>query len=142
MDKLKHPKYQEHFNKIDFVENLDFQEVIQKYDSPTTFFYMDPPYWKTENYYSNHDFDSEDHERLAITLKNIKGRFALSYYEFKELYEWFPEETIGVGVNGQLLMFQPTQYKWARKTFKKTAAAKKDGTQNEGIELLIMNYEK
>ena len=30
MDKLKHPKYREHFEKITFVENLDFQEVIEK----------------------------------------------------------------------------------------------------------------
>ena len=27
MDKLKNPKYREHFDKITFVENLDFQEV-------------------------------------------------------------------------------------------------------------------
>ena len=33
-----------------------------------------------------------------------------------------------------------TQYKWEQKNFKKSAAAKKDGTQNEGTELLIMNY--
>jgi len=37
-------------------------------------------------------------------------------------------------------MFEPTGFKWAKETFKKAAAAKKDGTQNEGIELLIMNY--
>ena len=46
----------------------------------------------------------------------------------------------GVDKKGQMFMFQPTIYKWARQTFKKAAAAKKDGTQNEGIELLIMNY--
>ena len=37
-------------------------------------------------------------------------------------------------------MFHTSEYKWERQTFKKAAAAKKDGTQNEGIELLIMNY--
>ena len=57
MDKLKHPKYREHFDKLTFVENMDFKDVVEKYDSPTTYFYMDPPYWKTENYYSNHDFE-------------------------------------------------------------------------------------
>ena len=46
MDKLKKPKYREHFDKITFVENLDFQEVLTKYDSPTTYFYMDPPIGK------------------------------------------------------------------------------------------------
>jgi site-specific DNA-adenine methylase len=68
MDKLKKPSFREHFEKITFVENMDFQEVITKYDSPTTYFYMDPPYWKTENYYSNHDFDRNDHERFRVSF--------------------------------------------------------------------------
>lgn len=124
MDKLKNQKYRDHFDKITFVENMDFQDVITKYDSPTTYFYTDPPYWKTENYYSNHDFDRVDHERLADCLKNIQGRFSLSYYDFKILSEWFPK----------------LKYRWEDKNFKKSAAAKKDGTQNEGTEILIMNY--
>jgi DNA adenine methylase len=124
MDKLKNKKYREHFDKITFVENMDFQEVIEKYDSPTSYFYTDPPYWKTENYYSNHDFDRTDHERLADCLKGIQGRFSLSYYDFKILSEWFPK----------------LRYRWEEKNFKKSAAAKKDGTQNEGTEILIMNY--
>ena len=124
MDKLKHPKYREHFDKITFVENMDFQDVVEKYDSPTTYFYMDPPYWKTENYYSNHDFDVNDHIRLADCIKNIEGKFSLSYYDFPKLVEWFPKD----------------QYKWNQKDFAKAAAAKKDGKQNMGTELLIMNY--
>lgn len=124
MDKLKNEKYREHFDKITFVENKDFQEIVEKYDSPTTYFYMDPPYWKTETYYSNHDFDSGDHKRLAESIKGIKGKFGLSYYEFPQLLEWFPKES----------------YRWESKNFKKAAAAKKDVAQNEGTELLIMNY--
>ena len=124
MDKLKHPKYREHFDKITFVENQDFCDVVKQYDSPTTYFYLDPPYWKTENYYSNHDFDREDHERLYNCVKEMKGKFSLSYYDFPLLHEWFPEDV----------------YRWERKDFKKAAAAKKDGTQNIGTELLIMNY--
>lgn len=140
MDKLKHPEYRKHFDKITFVENLDFQAVVEKYDSPKTYFYMDPPYWKTENYYSNHDFDRNDHERLATTLQNIQGKFSLSYYEFPQLQEWFPQYETSVGKGGQLIMFGQEFYHWKRETFKKAAAAKKDGTQNEGVELLIMNY--
>ena len=124
MDKLKHPKYREHLDKITFVENMDFQEVVEKYDSPTTYFYMDPPYYKTENYYSNHIFTIDTHQRLATCLQNMKGKFGLSYYDFPQLSVWFPRET----------------YVWKEKVYKKAAAAKKDGTQNEGIELLIMNY--
>ena len=124
MDKLKHPKYREHFDKITFVENMDFAEVIKKYDSKTTYFYLDPPYFRTENYYSNHDFNRDDHERLANVLDMVRGNFSLSYYDFPGLDAWFPKDL----------------YIWEQKNFKKAAAAKKDGTQNEGTELLIMNY--
>lgn len=139
MDKLKHPEYRKHFDKITFVESMDFEEVVKKYDSPVTYFYMDPPYYLTENYYSNHIFTRETHERLANTLKGIQGRFGLSYYEFPQLKEWFPEDGIALGEDRQYTMFN-SNYKWIRKSFKKAAAAKKDGTQNEGIELLITNY--
>jgi DNA adenine methylase len=123
-DKLANPKWVEKFLKITNVENLDFDTVIQKYDSESTYFYLDPPYWKTENYYSNHDFDRGDHERLAKTLHQVKGKFSLSYYEFDLLREWFP---------------QP-QYRWESKEFVKAAAATKGKTQNKGTELLILNY--
>jgi len=123
-DKLMKPDWVEHFIKINHVENMDFAEVIEKYDSPTTYFYVDPPYWKTENYYSNHDFDREDHERLSKSLINMEGKFSLSYYDFDILHEWFPED----------------QYKWEKKEFAKAAAAKKGTKQNMGEELLIMNY--
>jgi site-specific DNA-adenine methylase len=138
MDKLKHPEYRAHLDKITFVENMDFQDVVEKYDSPTTYFYMDPPYYMTEKYYSNHIFNRETHERLATTLKKIKGKFSLSYYEFPQLSQWFPQ--VPIGKNNQILMFGEPAYRWERKSFKKAAAAKKDGTQNEGLELLIMNY--
>jgi DNA adenine methylase len=123
-DKLSKPDWIEHFLKITHVENMDFADVLAKYDSPTTYIYLDPPYWKTENYYNNHDFDREDHERLANVLHGIQGKFSLSYYDFELLHEWFPE----------------TQYRWEKKLFAKAAAAKKGKTQNMGEELLIMNY--
>ena len=123
-DKLSKPDWVDHFLKITDVENMDFAEVIQKYDSPSTYIYLDPPYWKTENYYSNHDFDRNDHERLANCLKNVKGKFSLSYYDFELLHDWFPE----------------TDYVWKSKDFVKAAAATKGKTQNKGTELLIMNY--
>ena len=123
-DKLSKPDWIEHFLKITHVENMDFAEVIEKYDSPNTYFYVDPPYWKTENYYSNHDFDRQDHERLSKYLISMEGKFSLSYYDFPLLSEWFPKDT----------------YTWEKKEFAKAAAAKKGKTQTMGEELLIMNY--
>jgi DNA adenine methylase len=123
-DKLMKPNWLEHFMKITNVENLDFETLVTKYDSPTTYGYFDPPYWKTENYYSNHDFDSEDHERLSKVLKSMSGKFSLSYYDFDLLSQWFPKN----------------EYRWISKDFVKAAAATKGKTQNKGTEILIMNY--
>jgi DNA adenine methylase len=123
-DKLSKPVYLEHFDKITHTRLGDFGNVIMEFDSPTTYFYVDPPYWKTENYYSNHDFDRNDHERLANMLTTISGKFSLSYYDFDLLSLWYPKET----------------YTWEMKEFAKAASATKGKTQNMGQELLIMNY--
>ena len=123
-DKLSKPDWVEHFTRITDVENMDFEDLIVKYDSPNTFHYVDAPYWKTENYYSNHDFDRGDHERLSNILKQIKGKFGLSYYDFEQLHQWYPED----------------RYRWERKQFAKAAAAKKGVKQNLAEELLILNF--
>ena len=123
-DKLSKPDWVEHFLRITNVENLDFQQVIEKYDSPSTYIYLDPPYWKTENYYSNHDFDRNDHERLAQVLNSVQSKFSLSYYEFELLHQWYPQE----------------RFRWEEKEFAKAAAAKKGVKQNLAKELLILNY--
>ena len=105
---------------------MDFQDVIEKYDSPTSYFYTDPPYYIVGEgtYYSNHDFDRKDHERLANVLNNVQGKFSLSYYDFPQLHQWFPED----------------RFRWEKKEFVKAAAAKKGVKQNIGEELLILNY--
>ena len=127
-NKLKKPEWQKLFESITHVENMDFQEVITKYDGPKVYFYVDPPYYVVGEgtYYSNHDFERQDHERLANCLRGIQGKFSLSYYDFPQLHTWFPE----------------TQFVWEKKEFAKAAAAKKGKTQNMGEELLIMNYSK
>ena len=123
-DKLSKPAWIAHFDKITHVENLDFEDVIRKYDSPSTYIYLDPPYWKTENYYNNHDFDRDDHERLSNVLNSVQSKFSLSYYDFSLLHDWFPED----------------RFRWEKKEFAKAAAAKKNVKQNIAEELLILNY--
>jgi len=125
-NKLRKPEWQRMFESITNIENMDFEDVIKKYDSPTTYFYTDPPYYIVGegSYYSNHDFGREDHERLANCLKGVQGKFGLSYYDFPDLHTWFPTG----------------QYRWERKLFAKAAAAKKGKTQIMGEELFILNY--
>jgi DNA adenine methylase len=121
--KLIDNKWQNYFRLITDVENLDFEDVIKKWDSSTTYFYCDPPYYNTEGYYINHQFGIDTHKRLWESLNSVKGKFSLSYYYFNQLEEWFPKD----------------KYRWESKSFSKTAMAKSGKEQSKGIELLIMN---
>lgn len=72
------------------IENRDFEKIISQHDSKTTFFYLDPPYYFSEAYYNNVKFTANDHNRLALALKNIEGFFLLSYndcIEIRTLYK-------------------------------------------------------
>lgn len=73
------------------VENQDFQTLIRHYDRPDAFFYLDPPYYSTEDMYAV-DFGWEDHVRLRDTLEGVRGKFLLSYNdcpEIRKLYEGY-----------------------------------------------------
>jgi DNA adenine methylase len=70
--------------------NKDYKYLIKKYDSPTTFFYLDPPYYKTDT--SAYQTGGIDHDELASILKEIKGKFLLSNNDdpyIKNLYRGF-----------------------------------------------------
>ena len=72
------------------IENLDFEDCIKRYDKESTFFYCDPPYFGCEEIYKN--VPNMEHERLFNILKNIKGKFLLSYNNndyIKEMYKDF-----------------------------------------------------
>lgn len=71
------------------IENLDYQECIQRYDADGTFFYADPPYLNTEHYYGKGCFTLEDHHKLAELLHDIKGHAMVTHYQndlYDELY--------------------------------------------------------
>jgi DNA adenine methylase len=71
------------------IECLDFEAFLRRYDKPTTFFYLDPPYHGTEGYYGKGMFGREDFTRLATTLASIKGRFLLSINDCPEIRDIF-----------------------------------------------------
>lgn len=123
-NKLIDPKFQKYIDKITIVEGLDYLDLIDKHDGPDTYFYIDPPYYNCEHYYTENDFGLNDHIKLADKIKGTDGRWTLSYYEFDKLNEWYPEG----------------DYKWYRKEYKKNAGAVKDGTQTKSVELIINNY--
>lgn len=78
------------------VENLDFEDLIERYDTEKAFFYCDPPYSQGAGYKTTSCKDFE-HERLYETLKNIKGRWLLSYdasEKIKKLYKDYEQISV------------------------------------------------
>lgn len=111
------------------IECMDFERLIRKYDDRKTLFYVDPPYYEAEHYYTQPgvEFKREDHERLHKVLSKIKGKFTLSYYDhpvIKEMYK---------------------KYRIIQKSAVKHSAGASGQnrvgyTKPRSIELLIMNY--
>jgi len=129
LNKLKDSRFKHKFERITSFENLDFQEFIEKYDAEDTFFYLDPPYFSEDNrrasWYGVKDtFGYEAHERLANVLANTKAKWALSYYDYPQLSEWFPKD----------------KYVWANKEFFRSSASFSENEDIKGNELLIFNY--
>lgn len=78
------------------IENQDFEVLIKHYDSPVSFFYCDPPYFATENYYKDVGFTAKDHIRLCETLAGIKGKFLISYNDCPEIRELWNRDGIRI----------------------------------------------
>ena len=120
INKMTEKNYLKKLEKLS-VENLDCRDVIEKYDSKDTFFYIDPPYYNMESYYTSHDFGPDDHVELIELLKTTKGRWALSYYYFDDLCKLLPRD----------------EYEYhSERTYSVNARV----STAERTELLIMNY--
>jgi DNA adenine methylase len=89
------------------IENRDALAFIRYHDTPTTFFYLDPPYLhstrekgSTDTY--PHEMTEDDHRNLLTLLSTIKGRFVLSgypsplYSEYAAAHSWRTAQKIQV----------------------------------------------
>ncbi len=81
-------QYSNRFKNV-IIECADFRNIIQTYDSKDTLFYIDPPYFGTEDYYYG-NFTEQDHIDLANILNKIKGKAVISYYPHPKLQELYP----------------------------------------------------
>ena len=71
------------------IDNAPALEVIRRYDTPETLFYLDPPYVHDSRgdrhaYYG--EMTDSEHTELAHLLRQIKGRAAISGYR-NDLYD-------------------------------------------------------
>ena len=69
------------------IESLPYEKILEKYDRPTTLFYLDPPYWERILYKFN--FSESDFQGLEQRLRAIQGKFILSLDERPEVRELF-----------------------------------------------------
>jgi len=143
IDKLKKNKYTTKLQSIKEFNNIDFEELITKYDSEDTYIYLDPPYARFNESKGEDDakrlfwygadtdgvFGPASHRRLLELLKTTKSRWSLSYYYFPLLEELLPKD----------------KYMWFEKEVFRSSAQGGNNSdlkkeQEKGVELLICNY--
>lgn len=90
------------------IENLDWRKLIPKFDSPDTFFFVDPPYLAETRSAGGkgyvHELSTECHRNLAWMLKKVKGKVAISGYPstlYEDLYGDWRSDTKHTTANGQ-----------------------------------------
>lgn len=74
------------------VENLPYEQVLRRYDRPTTLAYLDPPYYARKLY--RYNLDHGDFVKMAALLRSLKGKFVLSLNDVPQVREIFKPFTI------------------------------------------------
>jgi len=69
------------------VECLPYEDILKRYDRPTTLFYLDPPYFGRKLYKFN--FTEADFVELAKRLGELRGKFVLSLNDVPEVRRIF-----------------------------------------------------
>lgn len=74
------------------VENRDFADLVRIYDRPDSFFYCDPPYYRSEYFYKSGApvtdcFSTADHLRFRDAMMRCDGKFLISYNDCPEVRE-------------------------------------------------------
>jgi DNA adenine methylase len=68
-----------------YIENMPYQKLVERFDKPHTFFYVDPPYWGCEDYYGKDIFNREDFRALRNLLAEVQGKFIMSINDVPEI---------------------------------------------------------
>ncbi len=71
------------------IEHRDIMELIEKYDAPNVFFYLDPPYiqsTRSSNQKYEVEMPDEKHIEMIDLILKCKGKFLISGY-YHEIYK-------------------------------------------------------
>ena len=104
------------------ISKKDALEVIQKRDTPKTFFYLDPPY-PGANQAHYYGYSMKQFVELLTNLSTLQGKFILSNFPSQTL-KWF------IIKNG-----------WNYRIFKKQNKVSNLNTPRYKYEVLVWNYE-
>ncbi len=74
-----------------YIENMHYQKLIERFDRPETFFYIDLPYYGNEDDYGEGIFGREDFVRLRDVLARLRGRFIVSINDVPEMRGLFKD---------------------------------------------------
>lgn len=69
------------------IEHGCWSAVVERYDRPHSFFFMDPPYWQVAGY--GVPFDLEQYHRIAQTLRSMKGRALVTVNDHPDMRSVF-----------------------------------------------------
>ena len=88
------------------IERLDFRDLIRRYDSEGTFFYLDPPYHNIKGLYE-YELTDQDYIEMKALLDEIKGKYLLNINEDDFISNVFGnpqirKEYTNFGVNGRV----------------------------------------
>jgi len=84
-------RFAERFDNVT-LENLDWKELVDRYDETHTLFYFDPPYLTVGDEYYTHE-GNFDHAEFINCLNNTKADWLLSYNELPEGLDGYPTST-------------------------------------------------
>jgi DNA adenine methylase len=71
------------------IENMSWEDCVDRYDRAKTFMYLDPPYPQNGCNYKYNMQDWDDHHRLAIRLAETKCKWILSSYDVSEVRQMY-----------------------------------------------------
>ena len=79
------------------IERLNYAEFLKRYDRPGALFYLDPPYWGSENDYGKNIWSPKEFSHLAALLATLKGDWLLSINdtpEIRRIFSTWPYEEL------------------------------------------------
>lgn len=76
------------------IENLDWQECIERYDRPGVVMYIDPPYPENGCNYKHNMREKDAHEALVRRLNRTKCKWIVSSYDTSYIHTLFHGHTI------------------------------------------------